>query len=291
MSDQQGRTIVITGAGSGLGKVATRVLAERGAHVVMAARDTAKAAAARDEILAEHPGARLTVRPLDLFDPESVRAFAEATDEVDVLLANAGMESRQRAIGPLGVERTFATNHLGHFALAALLFPRLERSAAPRVVTVSSGLYRRGRIPADLAYPGSVAMLRAYIDSKLANALFAVELGRRVAAAGSPVASVLVHPGMAATPMQTSNPAPIRFVVGMLTRMIGNSVDAGAAALVEGVTGPVPAAGIIGPDRRGGRSVVQSLRSPADDADLARTLWDRSEELTGIAFPVPTTAV
>ncbi|ALL75657.1 hypothetical protein AD006_10675 [Pseudonocardia sp. EC080610-09] len=291
MNDQQGRTVVVTGAGSGFGAAATRVLAGRGAHVVMAARDTAKATRVRDEIVAEQPGARLTVRALDLFDPASVRAFAEATDEVDVLLANAGLGSMQRVVGPLGVERGFATNHLGHFALAALLFPRMERAAAPRVVTVSSSLYRRGRIPEDLTYRGRAAMLRSYNDSKLANALFAVELGRRTAAAGSPVASVLVHPGMASTPMQDGHPAPVRAVLGLLTRWVGNSVDAGAAALVEGVVGRVPAAGIIGPDRHGGRPEVQALRAPADDVELARRLWERSEELTGVPFPVRAPAV
>ncbi|MCO1656582.1 SDR family NAD(P)-dependent oxidoreductase [Pseudonocardia humida] len=285
-----GRRIVVTGASSGLGLAATRELARRGAAVVLAVRDVDKGAAVRRDLLADLPGADLDVQRLDLGDLDSVRAFAERVPAdgrpVDALLNNAGIGGGPRALSPQGHELVFATNHLGHFALTGLLLPRLVTGTDPRVVTVSSGLYPLGRIDfADLTAATRYSQTRAYVGSKLANALFGLELERRLLAAGSPVRSLLAHPGVARTAMPTSAPsAGARAVGRLLGSLLGRSAEAGAAALVHAVAADLPGATMVGPGPRRGpfRPAVEPIRHPADDPDLARRLWEVSAELTGV---------
>ncbi|MFE7873229.1 SDR family NAD(P)-dependent oxidoreductase [Micromonospora humida] len=150
LTDQSGRTFVVTGASSGLGTAITRHLAARGGQVVMAVRDTAKGARVRAELRRAHPRADLVVRRLDLLDLDSVHAFVDDlhrdVDTVDALVNNAGIGTVPRRLSPQGVESQFATNHLGHFALTVRLLPTLTLGRNPVVVTVSSGLYRLGRL-------------------------------------------------------------------------------------------------------------------------------------------------
>jgi NAD(P)-dependent dehydrogenase (short-subunit alcohol dehydrogenase family) len=288
---RRSRRIVVTGASGGLGLAAARELARRGDAVVLAVRDPARGAAARRELLAEVAGADLEVHRLDLADLDSVRAFADAVladgRPIDALLNNAGVGNRARTLTPQGHELHFATNHLGHFALTGLLLSRLAAGSDPRVVTVSSSLYPLGRIDfADLTGATRYSPTSAYVRSKLANALFGLELERRLRAAGLPVRSLLAHPGVARTAMPTGADSAAARAVGWLgTRLIGRSAEAGAAPLVHALTAPGLAGGtMIGPGPRRGpaRPGPERIRRPADDLDAARRLWAVSEELTGV---------
>ena len=202
--DQSGRTVVVTGANSGIGFHAARGLAGAGADVVLAVRDSERGEAAAQRIRADSPDARLTVMALDLADLASVRAFAAAhaerrPDGLDLLVNNAGVMALPYRRTADGFEMQLGTNHLGPFALTGLLLESLLRRPQPRVVTVSSGAHRSGKIAFDdLQSERRYRKWRAYGQSKLANLLFAYELHRRATGAGLPLRSVAAHPGWAA---------------------------------------------------------------------------------------------
>src|SRR5829696_5851911 len=206
--DQSGRTAVVTGANSGLGLVTTRELARAGARVVMACRNLTKGEAARREIEAAVPGAALELEELDLSSLDSVRAFADRFDGgLDLLVNNAGVMATPRRRTADGFELQFGTNHLGHFALTELLLPAMEGRPDARVVTLSSTAHRTGRIAFDnLSGDRRYFRWRAYGQAKLANLLFALELERRLRAAGSTIKSMAAHPGYAATNLQFAGP-------------------------------------------------------------------------------------
>ena len=292
--DQSGRTFVVTGANSGLGLATTGQLARRGAHVVMAVRDEAKGQRALDGIAAAHPGASLELRRLDLADLDSVRAFAERLHadgvRVDVLINNAGVMMPPRVLSPQGHESQFATNHLGHFALTGLLLDLLEAGSDPRVVTVTSLMHRRGSIHFDdLSGERSYAPTAFYSQSKFANALFGLELHRRLVAAGSPVRSLLAHPGYSATNLQTSGPTGLSRTLGNIgNRVLAQSADMGALPQLYAATAPDAEGGqLIGPggfvEMRGHPKVVKPVATAEDPATAAR-LWTLSEELTGVHY-------
>lgn len=203
LPSQAGRTVVVTGATSGLGAVTARELARAGAHVVLAVRDTA-----RGERLAATLTGSVEVRPLDLADLSSVRAFAAGWDRpLDVLVNNAGVMAIPEARTADGFEMQLGTNHLGPFALTNLLLPHLT----DRVVTVASNAHRRPGVDIDFDDINSerdYSPWRAYQQSKLANLLFTRELQRRLSDAGSPVTAHAVHPGYAATNLQGAPRAP-----------------------------------------------------------------------------------
>ena len=187
---QTGKTALITGANSGLGFEAAKVLAGKGAAVTLAVRDTAKGEAAAAAIRAAVPGAELAVAALDLASLASIRSFADAFagthGRLDMLINNAGVMAIPRRTTADGFEMQFGTNHLGHFALTGLLLPLLLTTPAARIVTVSSGAHMFGKINFDdLQSERSYSKWGAYGQSKLANLLFAYELQRRLAAAGS----------------------------------------------------------------------------------------------------------
>jgi NAD(P)-dependent dehydrogenase (short-subunit alcohol dehydrogenase family) len=210
--DQTGRTVVVTGANSGLGLVTARELARAGASVVLACRNVEKGEDAAEEIGAAVSGARLQVAELDLSSLESVRRFAGALEvgELALLINNAGIMMTPQQQTADGFELQFGTNHLGHFALTGLLLERLGRADAARVVTLSSIEHKSGHIHFDdLQLVDGYAPRKAYRQSKLANAIFGLELDRRLRAAGSPVISVLAHPGYSATNLQSTGPTGI----------------------------------------------------------------------------------
>lgn len=300
--DLAGRTFVVTGANSGLGLATTRELARHGAHVVLAVRDEARGRQAKAAVTAEIPDAdaRLEVRRLDLADPAAVRAFADAihTDKVpvDVLVNNAGVMMPPRTLSPQGQEIQFAGNHLGHFALTGLLLDLLSAGRDPRVVTVSSSLHRRGQIHFDdLTGERSYTPTAFYAQSKFANVLFGLELDRRLRAAGSPVRSLLAHPGYAATNLQTAGPTGLAKIAGRIgNRLVAQSPEAGALPQLLAATNPAAESGqFYGPARfaesRGHPTVVQPVPS-AQDPDTARRLWELSEDLTGVRFDLPAPA-
>ncbi|MDP9848690.1 oxidoreductase [Streptosporangium lutulentum] len=292
--DQAGRTFVVTGANSGLGLETTRELVRRGAKVIMAVRDPGRGRKALDELSAEQPKGALELRPLDLSDLDSVRSFAEAViadgTPVDVLVNNAGVMMCPRTSTKQGFELQFATNHLGHFALTGLLLGTLRAARDARVVTVSSGLHRRGVIDFDdINGERKYSPSGAYAQSKLANVLFALELDRRVRAAGIPVKSILAHPGYSATNLQSSGPTGLlNLLMKISNRLVAQDVRMGALNQLYAATDPNAATGqFIGPDGRGESKGHPTLVRPSEagqDVEVARRLWDLSERLTGVRF-------
>ncbi|MBE1530576.1 oxidoreductase [Actinomadura algeriensis] len=279
-----GRTFVVTGANSGIGRVAARVLAARDARVVLAVRDLDKGRAAAAAMTGN-----VEVRRLDLADLASVRSFAaDFTDPVDVLINNAGVMIPPFTRTADGFELQFGTNHLGHFALTNLLLPRIRE----RVVTVSSNGHKFGSIDFDdLNWERKpYRAMRAYAQSKLANLLFTAELQRRLTEIGSPVIATAAHPGTAATNLLRTDPRRRvrRLVDAAITRLVAQSEDDGALPTLYAAVADVPGDGYAGPsgfmEGRGAPKPV-GRSAKARDAEAARRLWDVSEELTGVAFP------
>lgn len=292
--DQSKRVVLVTGANSGLGLATTRALARKGAQVILAVRDEAKGRRAVAEITAEYPAAQLEVRQLDLADLDSVRAFSERLHadraHLDVLINNAGLMAPPRTLSPQGHEVQFAANHLGHFALTGLLLDLLEAGNNPRVVTVSSPNHRQGTIFFDdLSGERKYSPMGYYNQSKLANAVFGWELHKRLTAAGSPVRSVLAHPGYTSTNLQTSSPVGmVKFLFGRLLLPLAQSPDQGALSQLYAATAPnVEGGQFIGPDGmaelRGAPKQV-ALAERASDAETCRRLWELSEELSDVRF-------
>ncbi|HEY8966656.1 MAG TPA: SDR family NAD(P)-dependent oxidoreductase, partial [Candidatus Methylacidiphilales bacterium] len=218
---QEGRRAVVTGSNSGIGWHTALELARRGAEVVLAARSPEKARDAEARIRRLVPEARLVPAVLDLADLASVRRFAgeQGGAPLDLLVNNAAVmavPTRETTVD--GFERQFGTNYLGPFALTALLFPSLRRAPGTRVVTVASSAAKWGKI--DFANLQSERvykpMFQAYAQSKLADLVFALELQRRLTAAGSPILSVSCHPGYAITNLQTSGPGEAKGLLGLL---------------------------------------------------------------------------
>jgi NAD(P)-dependent dehydrogenase (short-subunit alcohol dehydrogenase family) len=282
---------VVTGANSGLGLATARELARAGARVVMACRNMAKGEAARREIEAAAPGAALELEQLDLSSLDSVRAFAgRIGGGLDLLINNAGVMAPPRGQTADGFELQFGTNHLGHFALTGLLIGAMEGREDARVVTLSSTAHKTGRIAfANLGGERHYFRWRAYGQSKLANLLFALELERRLRAAGSNVKSMAAHPGYAATNLQFAAPPLVdRLVMRVGNAVIAQSEEMGALPTLYAATAPGVAGGTyVGPDglleQRGHPKPVSPNRA-ARDEDVARRLWEVSEEMTGVRF-------
>jgi NAD(P)-dependent dehydrogenase (short-subunit alcohol dehydrogenase family) len=290
--DQQGRRVIVTGASGGLGLVVARELARRGARVVMAARDVAKAERHRSEVLAEHPAATAEVRPLDLLDLDSIREFAASVtaEPVDALVNVAGIAGGPLRRNAQGWESHFATNHLGHFALTMLLLDALDRGWEPRVVTVSSTTYRFGKLDLDrddhLTGGRRYSPMRAYARSKLACMLFGLELDRKLRAAGSEVRSVLAHPGTVGAEMQVDRaPTLLGCLMAPHTTTTASAPEQAALPVVYAATvSDIEGGTFVGTRSEGhGPMRVERLpvRAPADDIRLAERLWTHSEELTG----------
>jgi NAD(P)-dependent dehydrogenase (short-subunit alcohol dehydrogenase family) len=292
--DQTGRTAVVTGANSGLGLMTARELARRGASVVLACRDSDKGASALDRIEAEVPSARVSLAQLDLASLESVEDFAEefrsAHESLELLINNAGVMAPPRRVTSDGFELQFGTNHLGHFALTARLIAAMRGRADARVVTVSSNAHKFGRINFDdLQSERRYNRWRAYGQSKLADLIIALELDRRLRAAGSTVKSLAAHPGYAATNLQTAAPPLLdRTVMTVTNRLFAQSAEAGALCLLYAATEPGLQGGIyVGPDGLGegrGHPKPVSPSRAAYDEQVAARLWTASEQLTGVKF-------
>jgi NAD(P)-dependent dehydrogenase (short-subunit alcohol dehydrogenase family) len=279
-----GQTVIITGANSGIGRAAATALAAHHAHVVFAVRNLDKG----QEAASRMAGAT-EVRRLDLASLASVREFAAAWDgPIDILINNAGIMIPPLSRTADGFEMQFGTNHLGHFALTNLLLPHITR----RVVTVSSTAHRVGRIDFDdlnwerKPYRAS----RAYGQSKLANLLFTAELQRRLTAAGSPVTATAAHPGYAATNLQFhSGNRFMDFISQIGNRVIAQDEKGGALPTLYAAVADIPGNSFAGP-----RGFMEQLGAPklvgrtaaAQDVDVARRLWQVSEQLTGVRFPL-----
>ncbi|MEU8134121.1 SDR family oxidoreductase [Streptodolium elevatio] len=298
VSDQTGKSVIVTGANSGTGKEAARRLAAAGARVVMAVRTPAKGEAARAEILGRHPGADLEVRRLDLADLASVREFADGIladgTPLDVLVNNAGvMMPPDRNTTADGFELQFGSNFLGPFALTVRLLPALLAAPAPRVATMSSGVANAGRIDfGDLQSERNYRPMRAYGQSKLADLILTRQLAAIAAARGWNLVSTGAHPGFTRTNLQSNGPSLGRdkatgvFSGRMANLLPSQGVEQGAEPLLFAAADPGAAAGgYYGPSKRfglvGPTGPAKVTKRALDDAVNER-LWAAAEELTGV---------
>jgi len=298
ITSQKGKTVVVTGANSGIGFEAAAQLAAKGAHVVLACRDQRKGQTALDAIKAAHPHASVALMPLDLADLKSIRSFAEALRKthatIDLLCNNAGVMAIPRRTTADGFEMQFGTNHLGHFALTGLLLDRLLAAADARVVTVSSNAHKFGSVHfEDLQSERRYWKWLVYSQSKLANLLFAFELQRRLSAAGASTISVACHHGYAATNLQAVGPrmqgsSLAESVMGLANRLFAQPAAMGALPTLYAATAPdVQPGDYIGPDgfaEQSGYPKKVASNSRSRDPEAQRRLWEVSEQLTGVTY-------
>ncbi|WP_276302114.1 oxidoreductase [Halorussus lipolyticus] len=303
MPEMDDRTVVVTGANSGLGYEATRAFAQKGAHVVMACRSEERGEDATHKIRradSRRIRGSLEVAELDLADLDSVRSFADefrdAHDDLHVLCNNAGVMAIPRSETADGFEMQFGVNHLGHFALTGHLLDRLrETSGETRVVTQSSGVHERGDIDfSDLQSEREYDKWDAYAQSKLANVLFAYELDRRLNESGvEDVVSVACHPGYADTNLQRRGPEMAGSTVRLwamkaANALLAQSQEQGALPMLFAATaGGIDGGEYVGPGgfmNMRGKPEVQRSSTISYDRDRAERLWEVSEELTGVTY-------
>lgn len=289
MPDLSGKTILVTGANSGIGLEAVKLFAGKGAEVIMACRNVEKAEVAAAEVRAVVPEARLVIMALDLADLASVKAFADAVKQrfstLDVLLNNAGLMAPPLQRTKDGFEIQFGTNHLGHFALTGQLLELLEAADAPRIVQISSLAHRGGKLMWDnLNAEKSYSRWAFYCQSKLANLIFARDLNRRLEKAGSKVHAYAAHPGYSATHLQDTVPAG-----GLFNTIMAQPAEMGCLPGVMAATSPdVEPGGYYGPDGRimelRGYPAPAFARKITDNKTVAQRLWQESERLTGVCY-------
>lgn len=299
LPSQAGKTILVTGANSGVGYHAALELARKGASVILACRNPQKAAEALARIKAEAPDAKVELADLDLASLKSVRAFGASFSSsgrtLDVLLNNAGiMAPLTRKVSEDGLELQFQTNHLGHFLLTSLLVPALKRSKAPRVVNVTSIAHRRGRMDFDdLQCERSYSPWASYGATKLANLLFTFELQRRADTAGWKLLSLAAHPGVARTSILVNGigggkPTLLTRLIGVVQPLFTQTEEQGALPLIyaAGMEGLPPGTyyGSDGWGERTGFPARVDCRPQAKDEAAAARLWEMSEKLAGNSF-------
>jgi NAD(P)-dependent dehydrogenase (short-subunit alcohol dehydrogenase family) len=296
--DLSSKTVIVTGANSGLGFHTALHLSRRGARVVLACRDLAKADRAIEALTASHPGAAVEARELDLASLASIRSFAgkflASHPRLDVLCNNAGVMALPRRETHDGFEMQLGTNHLGHFALTGLLLESLLAAPGARIVTTSSTMHKFGRMKwDDLQSSRRYDKWRAYGQSKLANLLFAYELQRRLAAAEHDAISVACHPGYSATNLQYAGPRMegaqlMERMVAGANRIFAQDAATGALPTVRAAAAPDVRGGeYYGPGEffeTWGAPVVVSSSARSHDADGAARLWRESVALTGVAY-------
>lgn len=287
--NQNGRIVVITGASSGIGKETARVLAHKNAKVIIAVRDVTKGQDVARAIQKQFAAADITVRELDLSSLESIKVFAEsmnrAYQRLDLLINNAGIMMCPFAKTRDGFEVQFGTNHLGHFALTLQLLPLLKNSAESRVVVVASLAHKRGKLDfSDLNWAKRKYNTgQAYCDSKLANLLFAYELGRKLKAEGNNPKVTAAHPGWTATELQRHSG-----LLGFLNHIFAQKIAMGTLPTLRAAVDDNAVSGdYFGPGKfsemRGYPIKVEST-ALSHDIEAARTLWELSEAMTGIKY-------
>lgn len=282
IADQSGRTFVITGANGGIGEQTSKVLASKGATVIMACRNTAKAQEVADKIDGD-----VRVAALDLASLDSVREFAEKSGEIDVLINNAGLMNIPFSRTKDGFETQWGVNHLGHYALAGLLLDKIR----DRVVTLASIAHRQ--TPKlwidDLNYENRRYQRNlAYAQSKLSNLMYAREFQRRLTEAGSAKRSYGVHPGVSATDLFARTETPLDKISKPFVRLVGHSPARAAHSSLFAATEPDADPTVYwGPNRfRGTQGPVEPCSSSrlSQNRELWQRLWAESERLTGVTY-------
>lgn len=293
-----GKRFIVTGANSGIGLDAAHIFASKGARVTLAVRSADKGKRAKEQLLAQHPGADVHVRSLDLASLASVQRFADeylsSEKTLDVLVNNAGVMALPRTLTADGFEMQIGTNHLGHFALTARLLPALLATDKPRVVNVSSLVHKNGRVDVeDLHGEKRYSKWGAYAQSKLANLFFTFELDRRARAASAPLVSVACHPGYSATNLQLVGPqmeqnSLVEGVMRFANKFMAQPAAMGCLPTVyAAVASDVEGGDFIGPDGIGEiRGYPRKVKAAARAYDQlgARRLWEASEALCKVAF-------
>jgi NAD(P)-dependent dehydrogenase (short-subunit alcohol dehydrogenase family) len=299
LPDLSGKTIIITGANSGIGYEAALEFARHRAAVILACRSVDRASTAIAQIKSARPDAAVEAMELDLASLSSVRAFADAFkknhDQLHILCNNAGVMAIPYRRTADGFEMQIGTNHFGHFALTGLLFDLMLATDHARVVTVSSGAHRMGSIHFDdLNWQHGYRKWLAYGQSKLANLLFCLELQRRLEKAHARMISVACHPGYAATNLQAAGPrmagsSMMESLMGVANSLLAQSAAMGALPTLYAATSPEVRGGdYIGPAGIGelwGTPAKVGRSSAASDASAAARLWEVSEQLTGVHYP------
>ena len=285
VSVQTGRTFLVTGANAGIGFEVSKILAARGAHVVLACRDEDRAEVAMNRIWIDLPKAELSFQPLDLADLDQVRDAAKAVlsgPRIDVLINNAGVMIPPRTLTKQGFELQFGVNHLGTFAFTGLVHGHVD----DRIVITGSIAHKSGAMDySDLSASRSYHNWARYQMSKLANLLHMFELDRRLSAAGRATQAIGCHPGVALTELTRHLPLPLRTMTPLAGPFF-NSAAQGAWPTLQAATGArVQGGDYLGPQGLGevsGRSGPARASRDARDPKLARELWQRSIELTGV---------
>lgn len=288
-----GKTVVITGANSGIGYEAAKELANKGALVVLAVRNEEKGKTAIDAIIQEYKNATVELMKLDLSDLDSIRAFADAFmarfSSLDILINNAGVMIPPYGKTKDGFELQFGSNHLGHFALTGLLLPLLKKTPNSRVVTLSSIAHRGASINFDnLDGSKGYKAMRFYGQSKLANLLFAKDLDRRFKEHGIDTISIACHPGISNTNLFKLGKSETPGYMKRLMNLFFQPAEMGALPTLYAATNENLKGGeYIGPDGRGNRKGNPAIETPAAgvyDEETMEKLWDVSESLTGVGY-------
>ena len=289
VTDQSGKTFLVTGANTGLGFEATKVLAERGGRVLLGCRSQDKAQAAMKKITSDVPDADLAFVPLDQGDLSSVEAAAELVNEedrLDVLVNNAGIMMPPLQYTTDGFESQFGVNHLGTFALTSHLLPKLAETPGSRVVVTSSIAHKPGKIDFDdLGAEQRYNAQARYQQSKLANLLFMYELDRRLRAADSPITAVACHPGIASTELGRYMPKAVQFAMPLVKLAFNSPAQGAWPTLMAATSDEIEGGDYTGPNRFGetsGKAEKVDSTDRARSPELAARLWDVSVEMTGV---------
>ncbi len=289
--DCSAKTVLITGANSGLGYEAARFLALRGAHVIFCARSLEKGQNAISRILHDVPSAKLSLEHLDLADSASIDAFADRVRQnyptIDILLNNAGIMAVPYALTKDGFESQIGTNHLGHFRLTARLLDRLAPDA--RIVNVASNAHRQGKVDFNnfMYEHGKYTPFSAYARSKLSNLLFTQYLGAELKHSGRSITVVSAHPGVARTGLfdRKNDPKIIQFLIKTFMGLVPDA-KAGARPLIMAALDPYAENGsYYGPGKAGEVRLDQPIPITFDTTVQAQ-LWTLSEQLTGVTYPL-----
>ncbi|MFT5820715.1 MAG: NAD(P)-dependent dehydrogenase (short-subunit alcohol dehydrogenase family) [Crocinitomix sp.] len=289
ISDQAGKTIIITGASSGLGKEAAKVLAEKNATVVMAVRNVKKGETVAAEIRKAFPNAKIQVQELDLNNSTSIKSFADnysaSHNQLDILINNAGIMMCPYSKTDDGFEIQMGTNHFGHFALTGHLMPLLIKTNNSRLVVTSSIAHRQGNIDfSDINWESrKYKTTKAYSDSKLANLYFAYELAERQQEDANYPTITAAHPGWTKTELDRHSG-----LAKFLGNIVAQTVQMGTLPTLRAATDIDSKSGdYYGPakmmEMRGNPLVVKSTPL-SHDKNLAKKLWDLSEEMTGVSY-------